>query len=132
MPDRDCFCGSGKMFSECCKPFISGEQNAPTAEQLMRSRYSAYATAAVEYLIKTCHPDIRGENSEKSLLKWCKSNQWKKLSIISTYKGNVNDTEGEVTFKAFYLDSKFKLHEHKEHSYFVKEDGCWLYSRGDL
>ena len=37
-----CHCGSGRPYSNCCAPYISASEPAPTAEALMRSRYSAY------------------------------------------------------------------------------------------
>ena len=53
-----CHCGSGKPYVKCCEPYINGEP-APTAEALMRSRYSAYVVGAVDYLGETLHPDHR-------------------------------------------------------------------------
>jgi SEC-C motif-containing protein len=32
-----------KEFSQCCEVYINGIKKAPTAEALMRSRYSAFA-----------------------------------------------------------------------------------------
>ena len=45
-----CPCSSGKEFAECCEPILTQAKKAATAEELMRSRYTAYATGnAVSY-----------------------------------------------------------------------------------
>ena len=49
----DCPCCSGKPFAECCEPVIAGARKATSAEELMRSRYSAYATGAIDW-IRSC------------------------------------------------------------------------------
>ena len=54
-----CPCGSGREFAACCAPFIQGTARAQTAEQLMRSRYVAYAMGAEDYLLRTWHPSTR-------------------------------------------------------------------------
>lgn len=56
---QTCYCCSGKLFEECCKPILDGVRKASTAEELMRSRYSAYATASVEYILRTTHMSTR-------------------------------------------------------------------------
>ncbi|MFO0649146.1 MAG: YchJ family metal-binding protein [Polyangiales bacterium] len=52
-----CPCGSDRVYAVCCKPFHDGVSEAPDAEALMRSRYSAFAMKRPEYLWKTLHPD---------------------------------------------------------------------------
>ena len=56
-----CPCGSGKDYVQCCSPYIQGTQVAPTAEALMRSRYSAYATSEIDYIYKPTHPSQRSK-----------------------------------------------------------------------
>ena len=46
-----CPCGSELSYAECCEPVIKGEKAAETAEQLMRSRYSAYVKTEIDYLL---------------------------------------------------------------------------------
>ena len=48
-----CWCGSERPYQQCCHVYITGEKSAPTAESLMRSRYTAYAIHNSEYLSKT-------------------------------------------------------------------------------
>ncbi|MCK5230331.1 MAG: SEC-C domain-containing protein, partial [Desulfobulbaceae bacterium] len=60
MTDRGpCPCNSGEPYSECCAPLLAGDKNAITAEDLMRSRYTAYVERDVKYLLKTWHPSTR-------------------------------------------------------------------------
>ena len=54
-----CPCLSGLQYGECCGPFHSGDAFAPTAERLMRSRYSAFAVGDADYLLATWHPTTR-------------------------------------------------------------------------
>jgi SEC-C motif domain protein len=121
----NCYCGSGKSFSECCEPFIKGIQNAPTAEKLMRSRYSAYATQAADYLVATTHASKRKYHSKSDIQEWSKSNQWLKLEVL-------NVSENSVEFKAYFLDNRLKATMHHEKSAFKKEDGVWFYVDGEF
>lgn len=52
-----CPCSSGVRYSQCCARYHRGQAEAPDAEVLMRSRYSAFARREVEYLWRTLHPE---------------------------------------------------------------------------
>ena len=56
---RLCPCGTGSNFSACCGRLLSGQVQARTAEELMRSRYSAYALGDLDYVFRTWHPKTR-------------------------------------------------------------------------
>jgi uncharacterized protein YchJ len=58
MPRR-CPCGTGLPYAECCRPLHDGTGTAASAEQLMRSRYSAFAVGDPAYLLATWHPTTR-------------------------------------------------------------------------
>jgi len=118
-----CYCGSGKLFSACCDLYISGIAKAPTAEALMRSRYSAYAIHNADYLYITTHPEKRKYHSKAAILDWAKSNQWLKLEILFA-------DETIVEFKAYYLDERLKALIHHEKSTFSKEGDMWYYIDG--
>lgn len=124
-----CPCGSDKLFTDCCHRYLSGNQVAPTAEALMRSRYSAYATQNMEYIEQTYHSDNRktlgGENIEQAAAKV----KWIGLEIVSSEKGMASDEEGFVDFIARYEEQN-KQHAMREKSRFVKEDGRWFYVDG--
>jgi SEC-C motif domain protein len=119
----NCYCGSTETFENCCKIYIKGIQKPITAEALMRSRYSAFATGEANYLIATTHSSTRKLHKKSAILTWSKSNQWIKLEVIAS-------TETTVTFKAYYLDYQLKAQIHQEHSIFTFENGTWFYIDG--
>ena len=119
----NCYCGSSKTFENCCKIYIKGIQKPATAEVLMRSRYSAFATGEADYLVATTHSSTRKFHKKSDFLAWSKSNQWIKLEVIAS-------TETTVTFKAYYLDYQLKAQIHHEHSTFTFENGTWFYVDG--
>lgn len=126
-----CYCGSLKLAEECCLPFIEGSRLPETATQLMRSRYSAYVMANIEYLKNTTHSSLIKNFVEAEVLDWAKKNEWHRLEIISSTLGGIKQDRGEVEFKAHYLTNG-KNHVHHENSIFVKESGKWLYFKGTI
>ena len=120
----NCFCGASVSFENCCEPYIKGSKNAPTAETLMRSRYSAFATGAADYLVNTTHSSKRKLHNKSEILAWSQSNQWLRLEILAV-------TETTVTFNAYYLDENLKAQIHYEHSTFKLENGKWFYVDGE-
>ena len=118
-----CPCCSGKLYEECCKPFHSEEKFAPTAEKLMRSRFSAFAIPNSEYLWKTTLPSKRKFHDKNDLESWGKENTWTKLEIIKS-------SEKEVEFKAYFTDKFGKENIHHEFSTFKKVDKKWYYVSG--
>jgi len=119
-----CYCGSNLPFENCCQPYIKGILKTPTAEALMRSRYTAFATGAADYLVATTHSSTRKFHKKADILDWSKSNQWLKLEVLAA-------TATTVTFKAYYLDSQLKAQIHNEHSTFIFENGSWFYVDGE-
>jgi len=119
-----CYCGNSIAFQDCCEPYIKGIANTPTAEKLMRSRYSAFATGAADYLVNTTHISKRILHNKKDILTWSQSNTWLKLEVL-------NSTENTVTFKAYYLNENLKAQVHYEHSTFKLENGLWFYVDGE-
>jgi SEC-C motif-containing protein len=124
MVTSSCYCGSAISFKKCCEPILVGNQKAVTAEVLMRSRYSAYATHNADYLIATTHSSTRATHSKNEILYWATSNQWQRLEIIGS-------TSTTVEFKAFYFNSYKQLQVHHEHSRFADENAEWFYIDGD-
>ncbi|MDD6087839.1 MAG: YchJ family protein [Desulfovibrionaceae bacterium] len=126
-----CPCGSGLELDKCCGPYIEGAASAPTAEALMRSRYTAHALGKFDYLNETVHPSIRNEAEHEDMKEWSKHVEWSGLDIIGVSSGRETDSQGEVEFEAHYTvkGSKQSLHEN---AFFVKEDGKWYYSDGEL
>lgn len=120
MSAKECCCSSGKPFIDCCEPLILGKQAAPTAEALMRSRYTAYATQQAGYLIATTAAVTRKFHNKTDILDWAESNKWVRLEILSS-------SESIVEFKAYYIDSALQMQVHHEISKFVKVEGKWFY-----
>jgi SEC-C motif-containing protein len=120
-----CYCGSGIFFQKCCKPYIERNLTATSAEILMRSRYSAYVTHSVDYLVETTSLEERKHHSKEDILHWAVSNEWLKLEVINT-------SETTVEFKAFFLDEGKHSQVHHELSTFKKVDGIWYYVDGQF
>ena len=126
---RPCPCTSGKTYDRCCGPFIEGAQAPATAEQLMRSRFSAYALGKVDYLIATRCAEKRGGEDREELAQYCKAVRCVGLKIAGREKGGPGDSEGIVTFHAS-LQANGKRSLHIETSSFAREDGRWVYVDG--
>lgn len=120
----NCYCGNPISFQDCCEPYIKGIKNVPTSEALMRSRYSAFATGAADYLVNTTHISKRKHHNKKDILAWSQANKWLKLEVIAS-------TETTVTFKAYYLDENLKARVYYEHSTFKLENEKWFYMDGE-
>jgi len=125
--DELCVCGSGIKSGDCCMPIIHGRREAATAEQLMRSRYSAYVQADSEYLLHSWHVDTRPQslviNSTELI--------WTDLTICRTRAGQPGDNKGEVEFIASYMQQGQDGQVH-ENSRFVFDNERWFYVDGDL
>lgn len=120
-----CYCGNHLSFQECCEPYLKGIKKLATAEVLMRSRYSAYATKNADYLVATTHSSTRKNYNKKDILHWATTNKWEKLEVLETL-------ENTVTFKAYYLDNHKLRQTHFEKSTFVLENGNWFYVDGEF
>lgn len=123
---RNCMCLSGEQYGMCCGRFHSGTAEAATAEQLMRSRYSAFVLLDERYLLHTWHP---AEAPKK--LDLDPGMQWRRLDIVATDRGGPLDVEGTVEFKAYFRHGSDRgvLHEV---SRFVRENGRWFYLDGTI
>ena len=84
-----CPCGGG-VYRSCCGPLHRGDQRAETAEQLMRSRYSAFARGEIDYLLAT-HPesDVPAQQRRRSLERSCRQTRWLGLTVLACLERNV-------------------------------------------
>lgn len=127
-----CPCGSGKTYAECCEPIIKGTKKAPTAESLMRARYTAYEKQEIDFIINTCEDsDEVAEIDRKATEDWSKNSTWHGLQILRTEKGTESDEEGVVEFEATYTRKQIR-DVHHEMAYFKKINEEWVYSVGQL
>lgn len=127
--NTNCPCNSLKPATECCLPIIKGTKQAITAEELMRSRYTAFTLGNSDYLMISHHSSTRPIKDKKNIEKWAKSVQWLNLNIISTDKGSSNHINGYVEFKATYLENG-QIQQIHENSLFEREKGLWVYVSG--
>ena len=134
MAEKDlCPCGSGKKYGECCEPIIKGSSKAPTAEALMRARYTSYVKQEIDFIINSCEEGEKiAEIDRKATEDWAKNSTWHGLKILRTEKGGENDEEGIVEFEATYTDKGGLRDVHHEVGYFKKVNGEWLYSVGSV
>ena len=124
-----CPCGSGHPYSRCCGRFIGGAETPPTAEALMRSRYSAYVGNAIDYLGDTLDPDHRDDWDRDATRRWSEGAEWLGLEIVSTDAGQPGDDQGWVEFVATFKEDD-KVQRHHERSRFGWRDGRWYYVDG--
>lgn len=121
-----CYCGNNKSYQACCEIFHLNHGKTETAQQLMRSRYSAFVLANGNYLMDTHHVTTRPTAEKKAIVKWAKSVKWIKLEIQETTKGLLDDTKGTVTFNAYFYENG-NVEVIHEKSAFIKEKNKWYY-----
>ena len=119
---RQCPCGSGEAYDACCGPLVRNERTADTAEELMRSRFSAYALGDVDHVFRTWHPKTRPDDlAELPQLDWLG------LEVLDVVDGGPDDDTGVVEFRARHGSGV--LHER---SRFVRRAGRWVYLDGGV
>lgn len=126
--DERCPCRSGDTLGDCCGRYLAsaGGAAAPSAQALMRSRYTAFALGDEEHLLDTWHPSTRPAGLDLD-----PQRRWLHLTIESCSRGGPFDSDGEVEFTAVYRDPAGRG-ELRERSRFVREGGRWYYVDGDL
>ena len=117
-----CPCCSGKAYAECCGRLHAGEGRATSAEQLMRSRFSAFAVGDAAYLLRSWHSSTR-----PARLRLDENTRWTRLEILGARDGGPFHTEGTVEFRAYYRESGGSEQSMRENSSFTREDGAWVY-----
>ena len=120
---KACPCGTEKKFSQCCEPLLTGTEQAASPEQLMRSRFSAFATRNLDYILKTTDAQVRLEVDPEATLQWMNSAEFFKLEVKSA---SMDGNKGFVEFIAWFRDDKGE-HQHHEKSKFRKQNGQWFY-----
>lgn len=121
MADHACPCGSLRAIGDCCGPYLGGRP-VPTAEALMRSRFTAFALEDEAHLLRTWHVDER-----PSSVRFVPGQRWSRLEVLATVDGDLLDTEGAVEFRAHY-ERGGKPGVLHELSRFVRDDDHrWVY-----
>lgn len=125
----ECPCCSGSSYADCCEPVIRGARQAATAEELMRSRYSAYALGEIDWIVGSQAPEGRQFVDRRATEEWSRRATWHGLEIVETRQGGADDTEGIVEFKARY-EIGGEAVVHHEIASFRREDAQWFFLDG--
>jgi SEC-C motif-containing protein len=149
-----CDCGLPRAYADCCGRYHAGPLHlqAPNAQALMRSRYSAFVRDLGDYLLATWHPRTRPAALEPHPpgLRWlglevrCPSAPPGRPKALKTPSGGHERSEcgghghslqdDDHATVEFVARSKLggKAQRLHETSRFVREGGCWFYVDGDL
>ncbi|MPW44624.1 YchJ family protein [Acinetobacter guerrae] len=119
-----CPCGQGD-YANCCEPLHLKQVGAQSAEQLMRSRYSAFARQHIDYLIETTALGQQAGLDRTAIAEWSQSNHWLKLEVIQ-HQPKLDKNHASVEFKAHYHDGT-QQQIHHELSYFVQHKDQWYF-----
>jgi SEC-C motif-containing protein len=122
---QPCPCGSGLRFEGCCAPLLRGA-DAPTAERLMRSRYTAFVVGSARHLRETWHPGTRPASLDLS-----PSLRWTGLEIVDVVGGGAGDRRGVVEFRAHWREGA-EDGVLAERSRFVRQSDRWWYLDGQV
>lgn len=117
---KSCYCGLPMPYKECCQPYHLGKL-APTPEALMRSRFSAFATANASYILNTQAAALSQNIDPETFSKELQTQKWIKMEVLEA-------TENRVAFTASMLYNE-TLYTLTETSLFSKEDEKWLYTK---
>ncbi len=126
-----CYCGSETDYATCCKPYHEGAR-VPSAEALVRARFSAFSIQNYAYIVETTHPDFREDLSIEGLQQSTGNITWKGLEILENAIHPAKDGAHSfptVTFRVYYEYDE-KLYELAETSYFQEEDGILYFADG--
>lgn len=125
----NCPCGSNQKYETCCEPLINGKKIAETPEQLMRSRFSAFAVKKMDYIFETTDPQTRTKFDMKANSEWAQSSEFQKLEILNT---SFEANKGQVEFRAIFKTGDQPPQTHHEFSKFRKQAGVWYFREGKV
>jgi SEC-C motif-containing protein len=124
-----CPCQSGNDYLNCCGRFIDKNELPETPEQLMRSRYTAYTLAKIDYIADTMkNATLQGFDKIQSQ-QWAQNVEWLGLKVRHANQVSADDHKGTVEFVARYRE-RGQLQFMHEISEFQKIDGRWFYTNG--
>lgn len=120
-----CPCGLPKAYIECCQPLHTAQQLAMSAEQLMRSRYAAFALGNIDYIVQTTVPAQQGLLDVAAITDWSQQNQWLGLTIVASQPA-LKPRHAHVEFVARFKDQQGEQ-QHHERSSFVHSGTRWYF-----
>ncbi len=125
-----CPCGSSREARDCCAPILAGERDAGTAEELMRSRYSAHVRADIEHIVRTTLPEQQAGLDREAIREWATQSNWLGLKVLKAEDGADPD-EAFVEFEAtFEVGGQRQVHQ--ERSRFERRGGSWFFDVGSV
>lgn len=101
--DAACPCGSNLSYGICCGPYHTYTSYAPSAEALMRSRYSAYTLANIPYIQATMQGIVSQGYDAKEAERWASQARWKRLKVLRAYADENDINCAYVEFIAYYI-----------------------------
>lgn len=130
-----CYCGEKVNFKECCQPIINGDRVAQTPNELMRSRYSAYATKNACYIFATYASSQQANNQVTDIKAWAEETTWLSLTVhtaseLTIEQASENSIE-TVQFTATYINAH-AIYSMTELSRFLIENNQWRYLDGEV
>lgn len=124
-PQAPCPCQSGQSYADCCQPFHLFHSFPQTAEQLMRSRYTAYVLQHIDYIVKTTAPLQQKRLNVAAISQWAAETDWAGLQI-KKHLPQLSKIHSMVEFDAFFVTNDRKQ-SHHEQSLFVSIDKRWYF-----
>jgi SEC-C motif domain protein len=125
-----CPCGSGRAFADCCSPYLNGEP-APTAEALIRSRYTAFTLGDLDYVERTITDHAAASFNRVDMESALPGTEWLGLEIRDTEDGGEGDETGTVRF-AFSFRANGRPFTQVERATFLRVDGEWRFHDSEI
>lgn len=97
----------------------------------MRSRYTAYTRAEIDYIRRTMVPEARKDFDPAATKQWATGSKWKGLKIVSTEDGTPSDNKGMVEFIATYEKDGTGIDHHEVSQFKKTKEGQWLFVDGE-
>ena len=120
-----CPCGgypAGAAFADCCEPALTMQAWPPTAQQLMRSRYTAHVRGDANHLFRTWHPSTRPTDTSPE-----PGTEWRGLTVEAVSQGGLQDDDGVVEYTARYREADGVADELHEVARFTRRARRWMY-----
>jgi SEC-C motif domain protein len=131
LSNNACPCGSEEKFKMCCSPYIAGQRLAPTAEALMRSRYTAFTLGDLDYIESTITEHASQLFNRVDMERSLPGTDWLGLEVRGTTGGQENDDTGTVNF-VFQYRTKNRTFSQVEIASFRRIDGAWFYDDSEI
>ncbi len=94
-----------------------------TPKELLKARYQAFVKGDVDFIVESCHPQIRAKQDQKSIEAWSRNADWKGLAIEHE---EADEDRAFIDFTVRFVESGENV-EHKEKAEFRKKDDRWYY-----